>query len=179
MEYTETRLGTISRYTGRVVSVRMDRVSMPDGANVLREVVEHSGGVTIIPVDDEGFVYCVRQFRYPFAETLLEVPAGKLELDEDPLACAKRELSEETGISAGEIRSLGMLYTSPGYSGEVLHLYLARNLSFGESHPDENELLSVEKVHIDVLEEMIMSGAIRDAKTIAAVFKARRFVRNV
>ncbi len=112
---------------------------------VRREVVEHPGGVGILPLDDNGVCYMVRQFRYPFSRQLLEIPAGKLEYGEDPLACAVRELGEETGFTADELIPLGKCLTSPGFSSEVLHLYLARGLHAGRAHLDEDEFLNVEK----------------------------------
>lgn len=178
MDYIETHQKTLNGYEGLIVNVRLDKVAMPNGAVTLREVVEHPGGVTVIPVDEQGYVYCVRQYRYPMGEELLETPAGKLETGEDPLECAKRELSEETGISAKEYISLGKMYPSPGFCRETLYAYLATDLEYGEAHPDENELLNVEKVHIDELHRMIMTGELVDAKTVIAVMKARAVLQK-
>ena len=179
MEYKETPIRTINRYDGIVVGVRVDSVELSNGSIVMREVVEHPGGVTVIPVDEGGYVFCVRQHRYAFGESLLETPAGKLEYGEDPLECAKRELSEETGITAGEYISLGKMYPSPGFCHETLYAYLARDLEYGESHPDENEFLDVEKIHISELYRMVMSGEICDAKTIIAVMKAKTILDSL
>lgn len=176
MDYTEQKIHTLNGYHGRIVNTRLDLISLPNGETALREVVEHPGGVTVLPVDEEGYVYCVRQFRYPFAEHLLEAPAGKLEKGEDPLACAVRELSEETGITADEYTFLGELYPSPGYSREVLYLYLARGLHYGKAHPDQNEFLDVERIHIDSLFELIMENKLKDGKTALAVLKARHLI---
>lgn len=163
-------------YKGIIVNVHMDRAELVNGDIVRREVVEHPGGVTIIPVEDDGTVWCVRQFRYPFGREMLEVPAGKLERGEKPLPAAVRELSEETGLEAGRWVDLGAVCTSPGFSTEVLHIYLALGLKRGEAHPDEDEFLNVEKHSLDALTGMVMSGEIDDAKTIIAVLKARRFL---
>lgn len=173
MDYFEKQIRTVNRYNGLIVGVRVDSVQLSNGNNTLREVVEHPGGVTVIPVDENGYAYCVRQYRYPMEEELLEVPAGKLEPGEDPFECAKRELSEETGITARNYIFLGAMYPSPGFCREILYAYLATGLEYGESHPDENELLNVEKVHLDELHRMVMSGDITDAKTIIAVLKAK------
>ena len=148
MDYTETPIRRLCSYTGLITSTTLDIVSLKNGKTSMREVIEHPGGVTVIPVDEDGNVYCVRQFRYPLAAHLLEVPAGKLEPGEKPLEAAKRELSEETGIEADEYIDLGKTYPSPGFCKEVLYIYLARGLHFGKSHPDENEFLDVEKIAI-------------------------------
>ena len=178
MELAEKKLRQINSYSGIIVDVTVDQAQLPNGRVALREVVHHPGGVTILPLDDEGCVYCVRQFRYPYGEILLEVPAGKLERGEDPFECARRELSEETGFTADNWQSLGCLYTSPGYSGETLYLYLARGLRAGEAHPDEGEFLSVERIPLAQLLEQVMDGRIRDAKTVAAVLKTAYFLKN-
>ena len=158
------------------MNVRLDRAELVNGDVVRREVVEHPGGVTVIPVEEDGTVWCVRQFRYPFQREMLEVPAGKLEIGEKPLPAAVRELSEETGLEAGRMIYLGACCTSPGFSTEVLHIYLALELKHGDAHPDEDEFLNVEKHSLETLTEMVMSGEIDDAKTIIAVLKARRFL---
>jgi ADP-ribose pyrophosphatase len=120
----------------------------------------------------------VRQFRYPFKEEVLEIPAGKLDRGEDPFECAKRELSEETGCTSENFIDLGKIYPSPGYCSEILYLYLAMDLKRGEMHLDENELLSVEEIDIDVLIDMIMDDRIIDAKTVAGILKAKIYLEN-
>lgn len=176
MDCFEKKIDSELKYKGVIVSVVLDRAELCDGSVVRREVVEHPGGATILPIDDEGYCYCVRQFRYPFQRLMLEAPAGKLEYGEDPRLCAERELSEETGFTADEIIYLGPVCSSPGFSTELLHIYMARGLHKGESHPDEGEFLSVEKHHIDELVKMVMSGEIDDGKTIIAVLKAKRIL---
>lgn len=176
MDYTETLVRHINGYNGLITNTTLDRVMLQNGEHTLREVVEHPGGVTVIPVDEEGFVYCVRQFRYPMLEHLLEVPAGKLEKEEEPLQCAERELSEETGISASEYVYLGKVYPSPGFCREILYIYMARGLSFGTPHPDHNEFLDIEKIHIDELVRLVMENEITDAKTVIAVLKAKNLL---
>jgi len=176
MDYTETLVRHINGYNGLIVNTTLDRVVLQNGEHTLREVVDHPGGVTVIPIDEEGFVYCVRQFRYPMAEHLLEVPAGKLERGEDPLECAVRELSEETGISADELTFLGKVYPSPGFCRETLYIYMARGLNFGVAHLDHNEFLDVEKIHLDELVRLVMTNEITDAKTVIAVLKAKHLL---
>jgi len=173
MDYTEEKLRRINRYEGIIVKVAVDRVRLPDGKETLREVVEHPGGVCVLPVDEDGNAWCVRQFRYPMRAHLLEAPAGKLEKGEDPMACAVRELSEETGFTAGEFLPLGSYYTSPGYSTECLHLYLARGLRRGKAHPDEGEFLDLERIPFHELLSMVERGEIPDGKTAIAVLQAR------
>lgn len=178
MDYTETLFKHINGYKGIITSTTLDRVVLKNGEHSLREVVDHPGGVTVIPVDDQGYVYCVRQFRYPMGEHLLETPAGKLEPGEDPLECAIRELSEETGITAGEYIDLGKIYPSPGFCREVLYIYMAKNLSYGKSHPDEHEFLDVHKIHIDELYKLVIENSLVDAKTIIAVLKAKALLNS-
>ena len=158
--------------------MHLDHVRLDDGSVARREVVEHPGGVTILPVDEAGNCYMVRQFRYPAGHMMLEAPAGKLEYGEDHRECAVRELSEETGFTADELIYLGGFYTSPGFSSELLHVYLALGLHAGESHLDEGEFLNVEKHSLQALEQMIMDNEIEDAKTIIAVLKAEKVLKD-
>ena len=173
MDYTEKTLRSEEIYKGKIIRVRRDVVALSDGAEAVREVVEHSGGVGGIPVDEHGDVWCVRQFRYPLGEHLLEVPAGKLEPGEDPLECAVRELSEETGFTAAEYTDLGRLYPSPGYCRETLYIFMATGLTRGQAHLDKGEFLDVEKHSLDELYEMAMRDELPDAKTAMAVIKAK------
>lgn len=176
MDYFEKRLDGEVKYKGVIVTVRLDQAELHNGRKVKREVVEHPGGVTILPVEEDGTCTMVRQFRYPFGKMLLEAPAGKLEYGEDPRECAVRELSEETGFSADELIDLGTFRSSPGFSTEVLHLYLARGLHAGKSHPDDGEFLNVEKYPLSRLVEMVMSCEIDDGKTIALILKAAKLL---
>ena len=176
MDYTERPVGSVEKYKGIIVRVRLDDAELYTGKVVKREVVEHPGSVTILPVDEEGNCTMVRQFRYPFGRMMLEAPAGKLEYGEDPRDCAVRELSEETGFTADELIDLGRCCTSPGFSTEVLHIYLALGLHAGESHPDQDEFLNVEKIPLHTLSRMVMDGEIDDAKTSGAVRRAEKYL---
>lgn len=176
MELLEKTVESQTVFQGRIVTVKLDKAQLPNGRLTSREVVEHPGGVAVLPLDADGCVTLVRQFRYPFQRVLLELPAGKLEKGEDHRACGLRELEEETGMTGGEFTYLGGLYLSPGYSSEVLHLYLARELRQGTSHPDEGEFLNVEKMPFQELLDRVMAGEIHDAKTVAAVLKTKVYL---
>lgn len=172
MKLNETPLRSITRYEGVVINVRLDLAELPDGSTALREVVEHPGGVAVLPLEDDGTVWCVRQFRYPFAEQLLEIPAGRLESGEEPEAAARRELSEETGLTCDRLIPLGRNYATPGYCGEVLHVYLARGLHQGTAHLDDGEFLNIEKHRLDELVDLALNDRLPDVKTAVAVLKA-------
>ena len=176
MDLIEKTLSSELKYKGVIIDVTLDRAELVDGRKVLREVVHHPGGVSVLPVDDEGNCYLVRQFRYPPMRQVLEIPAGKREGSEEPLHCAVRELSEETGFTADRFVDLGHFYVSPGYTTELLYVYLATGLHAGESHPDDGEFLNVEKISLEKLTQMAMDGELVDAKTLIAVLKAKRFL---
>lgn len=178
MDIREKKLSSELKMKGIIVNVYHDKAELCDGRIVGREVVEHPGGVTILPVDEDGMCYMVQQYRYPMQELMLEAPAGKLEPGEDPLECAVRELSEETGFSADEMIDIGTYATSPGYSTEVLHIYIARGLHAGKVHPDEGEFLNLEKHSLQELTEMVMNNELSDAKTVIAVLKAGKLLKD-
>lgn len=173
MELTEKTLSSERIFDGVILHVRRDQVELPSGGRSFREVVDHPGGVCVLALDGQGRALLVSQYRYPYGRVLREVPAGKLEYGEDPRAAALRELREETGAIPGEFRPLGELYPSPGYCGEIIRMYLARDLTFGETDLDEDEFLNLERVPFEELVEQVMAGEIRDAKTIAAVLKTK------
>ena len=173
MELIETTLSSEKIFDGRILHIRRDTVRLPDGSDATREVVDHPGGVCVLALDDENRALLVSQFRYPYKEVVREVPAGKLEYGEDPREAAIRELAEETGATAGEFRSLGELYPSPGYCGEIIRMYLARDLTFGETHLDKDEFLNLERIPFGQLVEQVVSVEIKDAKTIAVVLKGK------
>lgn len=178
MDYTEKKLRRVNSYNGIIVNVHVDQVELVDGYKTMREVVEHPGGVAVIPVDTDGNVYCVRQYRYPYGTHLLEIPAGKMEKGEIPYECAIRELSEETGITAGQMVDLGKIYTSPGFSDETLYIYLALDLNVGERHLDRGEFLDDLTIPLDTLVDMVMNNEISDGKTVTAVLKAKKYLEG-
>ena len=146
---------------------------LENGEEALREVVYHNGGVCVLPLTDEGGVIFVRQFRYPYKEEVLELPAGKLNKGEDPFESAVRELREETGAVAEKYTPLGKLYPTPGYCGEIITMYLAENLVFGEQALDEDEFLDMVKIPFEKAVEMVLAGEIPDAKTQTAILKTK------
>ncbi len=178
MAFYEKTLESQEIYNGKIIRVRRDKVELINGDTSTREVVEHQGGVGILAIDSDGFGYMVRQYRYPIESELLEIPAGKLESGEDPLECAVRELSEETGLSAGQMIPLGSFLPSPGYCRETLYVYLALDLQSGERHLDKDEFLSVERIPFDKLVDMVMSGEITDGKTAIGILKAARYLKK-
>lgn len=160
-------------YSGKIITVHCDTVSMVDGKNEKREIVEHPGGVAVAGLTDKGELLLVRQFRYPYKEVIYEIPAGKLEKGEEPYHAGIREFKEECGAVAKRYFSLGQIYPTPGYCSEIIHLYGATGLSFGEQNLDEGEFLDVVRMPLPEAVEKIMSGEIKDAKTIVATLKLK------
>lgn len=165
-------------YNGRVLTMHVDDVLLCNDQRANRECVDHPGGVAVIGVTDDDMVVLVRQFRYPYKETIYEIPAGKLEKGEDPFEAGKREFKEETGGVAEEYISLGEIYPSPGYTNEIIRLYAAKNITFEEQNLDDDEFLQVCQISFDELIRRIMSGEIKDAKTIAAAFKLKELMNK-
>lgn len=178
MRLFEETVGSEVLYRGKIVTLRKDVARLEDGRETLREVVEHPGGVCVLPLEADGTTYTVRQFRYPFSQVVEELPAGKLDGNEPHRLAAARELSEEIGAQAGEWIYLGGLMMSPGFCTEVLHMYLARDLHHGRQHLDEGEFLTVRRLPFGDLVEQVMTGACQDAKTVALVLKAKEFLRR-
>ena len=177
MDMTEKTLASREGYRGRIIRVREDTVLLPNGKEGRREVVEHPGGVGILALDGDD-VLLVRQYRYAFSRVLTEIPAGKREPGEEPFVTARRELKEEIGAEAGKWTELGALIASPGCYGETLYLYLAQELTFGATHPDEDEFLDVLRMPFDQAVEQCMRGELTDAKTVAALLKAKILLKR-
>ena len=173
MELLETTLSSQTVFDGRIITVKVDKALLPNGAQAAREVVEHPGGVCILALQEDGTVPMVRQFRYPLGDVMLELPAGKLEYGEEPRPAAIRELGEEVGLESDELTELGFIYVSPGFCTEKLHLYLARNVKSVPVHPDEDEFLDIVHLPFEKLADMVMSGEITDGKTVTAVLKTK------
>lgn len=168
----EREVGRREVYAGRVVQLHVDTVELPNGKRTLREVVEHSDAVVIVPVDHAGNVLLVRQYRYPVGRDLLEAPAGGVEPGELPEQAAQRELQEEVGHVSGRLEYLGAFWSAPGFCTELMHAYLARDMSPSRLFPDEDEEIVVERHSLDSVRQMIRDGRITDAKTIAAFWMA-------
>ena len=159
------------RYKGKVFDHQVDEIEYESGNRGIREIAIHPGGAVVIPVKDDGKIILVKQFRYPLKKKLIELPAGKLDKDEDPLVCATRELEEETGYKAKEIKKLGEIYTAPGYCTEVLHIYSVIGLIPGNHNREEGEHeMEILELPINKIEEMITKGEITDAKTIVGIY---------
>ena len=172
MEFEEKTLSSEILLKGKVVTVKKDDVELSDGSKSFREVVVHSGGVVIVALTNNNKILLVKQYRYPIQSVNLELPAGKLEIGEDPDFAAKRELEEETGYIANNWKSLGYINTTPGICTEKLYLYLAKNLEFVGEHPDEGEIIKSKEYSLEEVYSMIKTGEINDSKTICAVFRA-------
>ncbi len=178
MELTEKTLSSKSVFDGRILHITLDEIELPNGKKSKREVVNHPGGVTVAALDEENRLLFVKQFRYPYKEVVLELPAGKLEKGSTPLENGKRELMEETGAEGYSYISLGQLYPSPGYTSEIIHLYACKVKSQGSSNPDDGEFLNVEKIPLDKAVEMVLNNQIPDAKTQVAVLKTAMLIKS-
>lgn len=171
MELSEKTLTNKTLYDGKVLRLLYDEVELPNGNTAIREVVCHNGGVCVVALNDKNEVYFVRQYRYPYHEVVLEIPAGKLEKGSTPLENGKRELKEEVGATGRDYRFLGELYPSPGYTSEIIYLYCCKIESLGEDCPDEDEFLHVEKIPLEKAVEMILHNEIKDSKSQTAILK--------
>lgn len=164
-------------FDGRLLKVYSDDIVLPNGAKAYREYIKHVGAVCVVPITDDGKVIVERQWRYPMGKVLLEIPAGKLDSkEEDHESAARRELREETGAIAKDMIYLGELYGTPAYSDEVIYMYLATGLTFGERELDEDEFLTVETIPLADLVDEILQGNVPDAKTQAAILRAAAYL---
>ena len=172
----EHKLSSEMKFDGKLIKVTYD-IADVNGKEAWREVVHHPGASAVVAIDEDNRIIMEKQFRYALNDYLLEIPAGKLDAGEDPLVCAKRELEEETGIIASEWISLGTIATSPGFCNEVIHLYVAKGLSKGEIHWDEDEYVEVERYTFDELLQRIKEERIKDSKTLSALLLAMPYIK--
>ena len=172
----ERKLSSEMKFDGKLIKVTYD-VAEVNGKEAWREVVHHPGASAVVAIDEDNRIIMEKQFRYALNDYLLEIPAGKLDAGEDPLVCAKRELEEETGIVASEWISLGTIATSPGFCNEVIHLYVAKGLSKGEIHWDEDEYVEVERYRFDELLQRIKEEKIKDSKSLSALLLAMPYLK--
>jgi ADP-ribose pyrophosphatase len=174
MSYLVRNSDTI--FKGEVFGVRIDEVETQTGHIMRVDIVEHCGAVVLIPIDDNGLVWFVRQYRHPTGRNVLELPAGTLDPHEEPEACAVRECREEIGMTPGRLLSLGWAYIAPGYSTEVAHFFLAEQLASAPLDPDEHEDLHIECLSWNRIIEMISEKELHDAKSLAGLFLARTHI---
>ena len=174
-ELAEKEISRVNHFTGRVFKVDVLDVVLPDNSTSKREIVYHNGGAAVVAIDDDKNVYMVKQFRIATGREMLEIPAGKLDAGEDPMECATRELTEETGMKAENVKWLCSYYATPGYCTEKLHIYLARGLTQYAPHRDEGEFLHIVKMPLAEVVQMIKDGKIQDGKTINGILAAVSF----
>ncbi|MEZ0536067.1 NUDIX domain-containing protein [Caldicellulosiruptoraceae bacterium PP1] len=165
-------------YESSFLSFKVEDVLLPNGSTSKRAIVVHPGASVIVPIDENQNVIMVKQFRKPLNKVILELPAGKLDDGEDPLNCAKRELEEETGYTSEQLIKLTEIYTTPGFSNEVIHVFLASNLKEGNTNTDVDEFVEVIKLPLKKVVEMVMNGEIKDAKTIIGLLLAEKYFKS-
>jgi len=175
----EKKISSRKVFKGEVLSLYFDKVELPNGKTASREKVAHPGAVAAVPVNEKRQVILIKQYRYPVEKVLIEIPAGKLDRFEPPLECAKRELKEEAGISEGNFKLLSTLYTSPGFSNEIMYIYLVTDFKEEENEPDHDEFLQILKIDLNECLKMIEEGMICDAKSIIGILMARDYLSKI
>jgi ADP-ribose pyrophosphatase len=178
MRLFEKTIESEKLYDGKIITLKKDKVVLENDTIAYREVIMHPGGVCVLPLTSENEIIMVKQFRYPFSDVILEVPAGKLNYGEDHFECGKRELLEETGAVAKQYDYLGEVYPTPAYLDEIIHLYLARDLEFLEQNLDDDEFLEVVKMPFEKAVEMVMNNEIKDSKSQVAILKTAFILQN-
>lgn len=175
----ETSAASKSVFDGKILHVFVDDINLPNGERGFREYIKHIGAVAVLPLTDDGKVICVRQYRYAVGQVTTEIPAGKLDSpDEDPIEAALRELREETGARCKRLTYLGTYLASPAILDEKINLYLARDLDFGETDPDDDEFIDVVQIPLAEMVDAVMAGEILDGKTQLAVLKVNELLRR-
>jgi len=177
MDFIEKTLNIEKIYKGRIIDLENLIVELPDGREAQREIVRHPGASMIVPILNDRKIVLIRQFRKPLEKVYYEMPAGKLDNNENPLDCAVRELKEETGYTAGKIQHILSTDMTPAFSDEIMHIYIATELIEGETQKDKDEFIETKIFSIEELEKMVYSGEITDAKTVIGVFIAERHLK--
>jgi ADP-ribose pyrophosphatase len=177
-EFEEKLLNSKKVFEGKIIKLFFDDVILPNNKIATREKVWHPGAVGIVPLTVENEIILIKQYRYPVEETLVEIPAGKLDKNEIPIDCARRELQEEVGAVGGNLVHLTSFYTTPGFSNEYLHLFLAINFEKKQNNPDEDEFLQIIKIPIKSSADWIFEGKIKDAKSIIGILLANEYIKN-
>ena len=170
MELKETKIQSVSKFSGNIIDVYQDQVRLPNGKLASRDVVRHCQAVVVVPILSNGDIVFVEQYRYPLQEVLLELPAGKLDAGEELLTCAERELVEETGYRAEKMQYLGKIATTPGFCDEIIHVFLAEKLIAGLACPDSDEFLQVKILTSAAVKSAIQTGSLYDSKSLAALY---------
>lgn len=178
MIFQEKTMKSDKVYEGKVINLRVDTVELPDKKYSKREVIEHPGSVAIVSLTKDNKIVLVKQYRKPVERFLLELPAGKMEINEEPRETALRELEEETGYKAGKLEYLIEIFPTPGISDEKIYLFLARDLEEGKLNLDPGEFIDIEEIEISQLEKMILRGEIMDAKTIVGINYVKSYMEN-
>ncbi|MCX6150756.1 MAG: NUDIX hydrolase [Ignavibacteriales bacterium] len=165
-------------FRGKVFDLQVDELEYNSGNSGVREIAVHPGGAVVVPIKNDGKIVMVQQYRYPLQKVLLELPAGKLDKNEDPFVCAVRELEEETGYKSNNVVRLGAIFTTPGFCTEILHIYLARDLQAGNHNREEGEYgMEILEYSLPEIDDMIKSGELMDAKSICGIQMAKLFLK--
>lgn len=178
MTYDEKTISSKSIYKGSIIDLDVLKVILPNGKEATRDIISHPGASVVVPLSENGEVYMVRQFRKPLEAVSLEIPAGKLDYGEAPKKCAIRELEEETGLIADNMKHVISIHSTPGFCNEVLHLFVATGLKEGKANPDEDEFISSEKIKVDTLVDMVLKHEITDAKSIIGILLAEKILKG-
>ncbi|GAE30964.1 NUDIX hydrolase [Halalkalibacter hemicellulosilyticus] len=174
----EKTIKTTEIYKGKIIDLQLEEVELPDGRTSIREVIKHPGAVAVLPIKEDGKLVLVRQYRKALQKSIIEIPAGKLEENEEPKLAAMRELEEETGYKTNSLTFIGSFYTSPGFADELIHLYVTRDLEVGQSQTDEDEFIDVLEIDLQEAEKLIEEQKIHDAKTMYAIQYARLYEKK-
>ncbi|MGN1412251.1 MAG: NUDIX domain-containing protein [Oscillospiraceae bacterium] len=178
MHLFEKQKSSETIYKGKILTVTKDIAELENNTQAIREVVHHSGGVCIVPITEDDCVLMVKQFRYPFSEAILEIPAGKLEVGENHFDAGKRELLEETGNVCSTYKFLGEIYPTPAYDTEKIFMYMATGLTYQGQNLDKDEFLDVVKIPLKKAVEMVLNGEIKDSKTQIGILKAKYLLES-